>query len=117
MLNELLKKNNISVIKHKKIGNTEITKIKPELNIVTIFGNDNTFTIKRDVFNDIDKLEEKYAFCLINKREEKIYYLEFKDKNNWLKTSFERSNKEELYFGKIVLQHRITVNDLIKKIS
>ncbi len=117
MIIELLKNNNIKFIEHTRMDKAEITKISSEWNIVTIYSNSNTFTIKRDLFYYIDKLDEKYAFCLINKKEEKIYYMEFKNKNNWLKSSFDSCKKDELYFGKIVLQNKVTTNSLIAKIK
>lgn len=117
MINELLKNNNINVIEHRKMGKVEITKVNSEWNIVTIFSKSNIFTIKRDLFEYIDKLNEKYAFCLIDKKEDKVYYMEFKNKNNWLKSSFDSCKKDELFFGKIVLQNRVTVSELITKIK
>ena len=73
------------------------------INLVTMTEKGNIFKIDNDLFyylNNQKELENKY------------YYLDLKNKNNWIKSSFERSGKEEIYFGKIVLNNRITIDKL-----
>ncbi|MDF2892079.1 MAG: hypothetical protein K0R80_2446 [Clostridia bacterium] len=93
-----------------KVGNEK------KINIITMEENSSTFKIDRDLFFYIDNQKEMYAFLLINTAEDKTYYLEFLDKNNWLKTSFDRSDKESIFFGKIVLQHRVNIEEILLKI-
>lgn len=87
-----------------------------KINVTVIKENSSTFKLDRDLFFYLDNQREMYAFLLINTVENKVFYLEFLDKKNWLKTSFDRSDKESIYFGKIVLQHRINLDEAASKI-
>ena len=80
-----------------KIGTTKV------INIVSITENGNVFKLDEDLFYYLDNQPELYAFILVDKVANQYYYLDFKMKNNWIKSSFERSGKDEIYFGKIVL--------------
>ncbi|WP_373600501.1 hypothetical protein [Paraclostridium bifermentans] len=85
-----------------KVGNSKL------INIVTMIEKGNVFKIDSDLFYYLNNQKEPYSFLLIDRLENKFYYLDFKNKNNWIKSSFERSGKDEIYFGKIVLNNRIT---------
>ena len=65
----------------------------------------------------MDNQPELYAFILVDKVANQYYYLDFKMKNNWIKSSFERSGKDEIYFGKIVLNNRVTQDKITEKLS
>ena len=76
-----------------KIGTTKV------INIVSITENGNVFILDEDLFYYLDNQPELYAFILVDKVANQYYYLDFKMKNNWIKSSFERSGKDEIYFG------------------
>ncbi len=113
VLESVLKKKNI---KYKKVDYENnitiyryIDKQKTLVNIVQGFGD---FIIDRDLFFYLDNNKEQYSFVLENRAKNKIYYLEFMSKANWLKSSFERTDKEKLYFGKIVLNNEVSKTEL-----
>jgi len=54
---------------------------------------------------------------LRNSCDNKVFFIEFKDNNNWLYSSFERSDKEKLFFGKIVLNNESNLDKVIEKIK
>ena len=94
-----------------KIGTTKV------INIVSITENGNVFKLDEDLFYYLDNQPELYAFILVDKVANQYYYLDFKMKNNWIKSSFERSCKDEIYFGKIVLNNRVTQDKITEKLS
>lgn len=94
-----------------KIGTTKV------INIVSITENGNVFKLDEDLFYYLDNQPELYAFILVDKVANQYYYLDFKMKNNWIKSSFERSGKDEIYFGKIVLNNRVTQDKITEKLS
>ena len=94
-----------------KIGTTKV------INIVSITENGNVFKLDEDLFYYLDNQPELYAFILVDKVANQYYYFDFKMKNNWIKSSFERSGKDEIYFGKIVLNNRVTQDKITEKLS
>lgn len=112
-LETILKKN---YIKYKKIDyekNISIYKyIDKERTVVNILQNNGEFIIDRDLFYYLDNNKEQYSFVLENLSNNKIYYLDFKSKINWLKSSFDRTEKGQLYFGKIVLNNEVSKIEL-----
>lgn len=97
-------------IKVYKVG-----KLKP-MNVVVLFSSSNTFKMDRDLMFYLSNQKENYSFWLINKKEKGMFYLEFTNKNNWIETSFSRSEKDEIYFGKIVLNSRLKENEILLKL-
>lgn len=94
-----------------KVGSNEPT------NVVEMHSPNSTFKIDRDLFYYLSHQKEDYSFCLVNEKEGKIFYVEFKNKNNWLKSSFERCDKEELFFGKIVLNNKVDCTELLERLK
>lgn len=90
---------------------------KKSLNLITMTEKGNVFKIDSDLFYYLDNQKELYSFLLIDRVSKSYYYLDFKDKRNWLKSSFERSNKDEIYFGKIVLNNKVIESNLITKLQ
>jgi hypothetical protein len=117
-LEKLMRDNGIEYKFQEYDSNIYIFKVGKEtkINVIVMMENSSTFKIDRDLFFYIDNQREIYTFLLINTAEDKIYYLEFLDKKNWLKTSFDRSDKEYIFFGKIVLQHRINLDEVGSKL-
>ncbi|TJX15133.1 hypothetical protein E9840_03460 [Tissierella creatinini] len=98
-------------IKIYKLG-----KLKPH-NIAVLYSPNNTFKIDRELMFYLSNQNEIYSFWLINKNVNDMFYLEFINKENWLQTSFNRSNKEEIYFGKIILNHKLKEKDILIKLK
>lgn len=115
----LLGKYSLPYKKQSFESNIHIYKIEnnKKINIVQMVEDTNIFRIDRDLFYYLNNQSIMYCFLLINKLDSSLFYLEFGAKNNWLKSSFERSDKDELYFGKIVLNHKISEAHLIEKIK
>lgn len=109
---ELLDKNGISYTKINvkkgmnmfKIGNT---------NVLFKVNNNNQFSLQRDVFRILESNCDFYALLLLNSVGKTYYFLDFKNKNNWLKGCFESCDKKEIRLGKIVLNEKSTLNKAI----
>lgn len=118
-IEEILNEENIIYKTQEYDDNTKIYKIgySKKINIVTIKEKGNVFKLNIDLFYYLDNQKDLYSFLLTDLDKNQSYYLEFKEKNNWIKSSFERSRKEEIYFGKIVLNNRINMNGLKNKLK
>ena len=118
-IDKLLKDIGLNYKKEEYDDYINIYKIrdKKNLNIITMVEKGNIFKIDSDLFYYLDNQKELYSFLLIDRVGKSYYYLDFKNKMNWLKSSFERSNKEEIYFGKTVLNNKITENNLKIKLE
>lgn len=116
-IKKLLKKENINFKEQEYDKNITLFKVKEKLNIVCIEEKSSTFLLERDLFFYLDNQKIPYAFLLINLVNKKVFYLDFKSKTNWLSSGFERSDKESLYFGKIVLKNESNYDIIIKKIK
>lgn len=101
----------------KKIGNVSIYNLNDTKMLIVIENKGNVFSITRDIFNEIDEELLPYSFCLIDKNNEKIYFIEIKEPNNFLRNGFDSTKKEIIYFGKQVLNNEIKENELINKIE
>ena len=100
-------------------NDTKIFKVGVDnpTNVVVLLSNSNTFKIDRDLMFYLSNQREKYTFWFINKNEGTMYYLEFLSNNNWLESSFRRSDKEIIYFGKIVLNHKLEESAILSKLA
>ena len=117
MLKDLLEKNNIKYKMQEYSPNSFIFKIENKLNIVEIIEKSSTFSLDRDLFYYLSNQKIQYSFVLENSYDNKVFFIEFKDNNNWLYSSFERSDKEKLFFGKIVLNNESNLDKIIEKIK
>ena len=117
LLNKELDQNKIQYKIQKYDSNIYIYKIPNKANIVTITAKTNIFLLDRDLFYYLSNQNEMYSFVLKSKDDNQIYYLEFKNKISWLNSSFETCNKEELYFGKIILNNKSNIRTIIDKIK
>lgn len=97
--------------------NISIIKIADKVNLVKYENNQNSFPVDEDLFFYLDQQAVPYAFLLINKLSNKMFFMNYPKKKNWLSQSFERSSKSEIYFGKIVLQNEIKKMDILNKIT
>ena len=87
-----------------------------QINVVVLFSNSNTFKVDKDLIYYLTNQKENYSFWLINTKDNEMFYLQFNDKNNWLEMSVNRSTKEKIYFGKIVLNHKLNQNGILQKL-
>lgn len=95
----------------------KIVKIKNKVNLVFYKSKKNSFPVEEDLFFYINEQTIPYAFLLINDSNNKIFFMNYPKKENWLSNSFERSGKDEIFFGKIVLQNEIKKSVIQKKIE
>lgn len=116
-IKRLMKEKNISFNNQEYDDNTTLFKIEKKINLVRIEGKTSTFSLERDLFYYLDNQKIPYSFLLINSMDKRIFYLDFKSKKNWLSSGFERSDKENLYFGKIVLNNQCDLETVMKKIN
>ncbi|BES63910.1 hypothetical protein SANA_03490 [Gottschalkiaceae bacterium SANA] len=114
---DCLIRNGIVFKKQEYNDNCILFKIKNAINIVFMNENSSSFKLDRDLFYYLINQNLPYAFVLFNKKENKVFYLEFKDKINWLASSFERCNKNSLYLGKIVLNNQSDEMTILKQIQ
>ena len=82
----------------------------------------NNFKIEKVILNcgEINELEQEllyYDFCLIDNSKNHLYYMKVKEPNNFIRKAFDSTTKNEIYFGKEILQNKITEDDLIKNIK
>lgn len=112
---KILKNNNIDFSSERLSNNKILLKIGEvkKRNVILLTSEDSAFTLKRELFNYLNGSLYLYSFWFINLTSGKMYYLEFKDKKNWLATSFSRTTKNEIYFGKEVLNNKKTVEEII----
>ena len=71
----------------------------------------------REDFYDLEQELLDYDFCLIDNSRNQLYYMKVKEPNNFIRKAFDSTIKNEIYFGKEILQNKITEDDLIKKIK
>jgi len=100
-----LKKRRIDYIKQEYDDDIDIYKIKDKVNILHLCGKSSTFSMERDLFYYINNQQLSYALLLENVKDKKVFFIEFKNKNNWLSSSFSSSDKEELFLGKQIMNY------------
>lgn len=105
--------------KFKKIiyKGIEIIYFNNDTMLVIISNKKNVFKISREQFIKIDDELLPYAFLLIDETTEELYFMQYKEPNNQLRYSFEKTAKNEIYFGKEILQNKIGLEDLKRKIN
>lgn len=114
---EFLKSLNITYKEIEYSDDITIYKLNNSHNLVVCLSKDSTFKIERDLFFYLDNQSIGYSFLLINISDEKYFFLEYNKISRWIKSSFESCEKDVIYFGKIVLQNRISINELTNKIG
>ncbi len=116
-IEKILNEESIDYLNQEYDEKIKIYKLNNKANLVQITGDYSTFAIDRDLNYYLNSQNMVYAFILVNKNDSKLFYLEFRDKNNWLNASFERSNKDRLYFGKVVLNNQVNLFKLRERIK
>ena len=95
----------------------ELYKVSSKYLILYIKNQGNSFVLNRDYFEYLDGNSLPYKILLHDAKAEKIYLLELKKENNWIKSCFATCNKEVIFLGKQVLNYPISKEILIKKLK
>ena len=115
-IEKLLRENKINYTV-KREQNTYIYNIDDEKMLIVMVSKSNVFSIGRELFNKIDEELLPYSFCLIDSSKNQIYFIKINEPNNFLRDSFDYTEKDILYFGKQVLNNKIEESDIINKIK
>ena len=113
---DMIKKANIN-FKERKLNFLTYLIFENETMLVLIKNNKNIFKITREDFNDLEQELLDYDFCLIDNSKNQLYYMKVKEPNNFVRKAFDSTKKNEIYFGKEILQNKITEDDLTKKVK
>lgn len=119
-IEDILKKLGMEFKINKEKNKYEWIELENESIVVIIKNKGNVFKIDRKFFYKIDDLLLPYIFILIDTNSGKKYCMKIKEPNNFLRNAFENSSKDEIYFGKQVLQNEMEdkkILDEIKKIG
>ena len=112
----IIRKSNIA-FEEKKLKKLDYLMFENETILVIIKNNKNIFKITREDFDELEQELLDYDFCLIDNSKKQLYYLKIKEPNNFIRTAFEHTIKDEIYFGKEILQNKITEDNLIENIK
>lgn len=115
-IKEIINKNHIN-FKEKKLQNLTYLIFGNETILVLIKNNKNIFKILREDFDKIEQELLDYDLCLIDSVKNKLYYMKVKEPNNFIRKAFDYTKKNEIYFGKEILQNNISEGELLKKIE
>ena len=111
-----IKKCNIN-FEEKKLKYLTYLIFENETILVLIENNKNIFKITREDFDELEQELLDYDFCLIDNSKNQLYYMKIKEPNNFIRNAFDFTEKDEIYFGKEILQNKITEDELLKKIK
>lgn len=116
-LDKILKEKHIEYKKIEYDKPCNIYKIK-NLNkmVVCMEKEDNNFLIDNDLYYYLSNNKEEYSFILENKLDHKLYYLENKEISLFLQRSFNHTDKEEIYFGNMILDNEVNKFEVLSKI-
>lgn len=115
-IKDIIRKSNIK-FKEKRLKNLNYLIFENETILVLIRNNKNIFKIIREDFDELEQELLDYDFCLIDNSKNQLYYMKIKEPNNFIRNAFDHTEKNEIYFGKEILQNKITENDLISNIK
>ena len=113
---DIIRKANINFTE-KKLRFLTYLMLENETMLVLINNSKNIFKIAREDFNELEQELLDYDFCLIDNSRNQLYYMKIKEPNNFIRKAFDSTTKNEIYFGKEILQNKITKDDLIKKVK
>lgn len=115
-INKIIRMANIK-FKEKKLKRLCYLEFENETLLVIIKNNKNVFKIAREDFEEIESILLDYDFCLLDTTMEQLYYMKINEPNNFIRKAFDSTKKDEIYFGKEILQNKITEQDLVKRIK
>lgn len=97
--------------------NIEIIEYNNDTMLVIIKNKSNVFSIDKKEFEKIEEELLDYDILLISKTKGESYYFKIKEPNNEIRKAFEMSKKEKIFFGKDILNKKISLVDLPKMIE
>lgn len=108
-----------SKYKYKTIDNdgVKLLFLDNETILAIIINKKNVFKINRKQFYRIDDELLPYGFLLIDSTQKNMYFMKYKEPNNQLRYAFDSTKKDEIYFGKEILQNKIKLNELLSNIE
>ncbi len=105
----------------KKIDkNIHLLILKNETMLVIIENDNNVFSLNRNIFKKIEDELLDYDFYLYSNLKKQGYYIKIKEPNNIIRKAFDLTKKDNIFFGKEVLQNKVNQDDiknLIEKIG
>lgn len=107
-------------IEYKKIDEdkgVKLYKFNSKSHLLYIKSKGNQFLLTRDFFEYLDSNSLPYSILLHDIQKNKLYYLELRKDNNWIKSCFATCDKEEIYLGKQVLNYPIDKKSLCLKLK
>jgi len=113
---DIIRKNKIT-FEEKKLKDLNYLIFENETILVLIRNNKNIFKIIREDFDELEQELLDYDFCLMDNSKNQLYYMKIKEPNNFIRTAFDHTEKDEIYFGKEMLQNKITEDELINNIK
>lgn len=116
-LKNILDKNRINYKVLDEDDNFNLFKIDDKLLLLYLNNNTSDFVLDRDIFDYIDGNKLVYSILLENRTNSKLFYLQFPNKNNWIKGSFQSCDKQEIHLGKIVLNSQITITEFVTSLK
>lgn len=108
-----------SKYKYKTINNdgVKLLFLDNETILAIIINKKNVFKINRKQFYRIDDELLPYGFLLIDSTQKNMYFMKYTEPNNQLRYAFDSTQKDEIYFGKEILQNKIKLNELLSNIE
>lgn len=108
-----------SKYKYKTINNdgVKLLFLDNETILAIIINKKNVFKINRKQFYRIDDELLPYGFLLIDSTQKNMYFMKYKEPYNQLRYAFDSTKKDEIYFGKEILQNKIKLNELLSNIE
>jgi len=114
---EIFNKTNMNYEIHKKDKTFEYIEFENESIAIVIRNKTNVFKINRKDFFEIDNMLLPYIFILIDEKTKQKYIFKIKEPNNEIRNAFDSTQKEEIYFGKQILQNKITDQEIIEELK
>lgn len=112
-----LLKNKKKIIRITNIGVNKVVEFENETLLVIIENKKNVFKITKKDFQIIDDYLLPYAFLLVDTRTDEMFFMQVQEPNNFIRNAFDRTSKNEIFFGKEILQNRINKDKIVEKIN
>lgn len=101
----------------RNVGINKVVFFEDETMLVIIENKENVFKIAKKDFQLIDDFLLPYAFLLVNIRKNEMFFMKVQEPNNFIRKAFESTTKSEIFFGKEILQNKISEDKLMLVIN